>query len=302
MRKRLSTFFIVTAFVVAASGSAFAADMTINALPPAPASAYDWTGWYVGGNVGYSWGNARTDTAGSAITLGGGPSFPNSVAFANSLTQPLTGVIGGGEAGYNYQVGSQWVVGFEADIQGSAEQGSSNFGDPFSGTICSAAASPTVCSGGFVPLKGTAVSFYQAKIEWFGTVRGRVGVLIDGGGLLLYGTGGLAYGQVSFSGNLTVNAAAPAVPVSFGPNTSAFSQAKTNFGFAAGGGMEGRVVPTNWTWKLEYLFLDLGSLNTSTSLNVASSSLSFSPLAGTMTTHSKFIDNIFRVGVNYQFH
>jgi outer membrane immunogenic protein len=114
---------------------AFAADMAVNALPPAPASAYTWTGWYAGGNVGYSWGNARTDTAGSATITALGTGFTNPFAFANSQTQPVTGVIGGGQAGFNYQVGPQWVLGFEADIQGSGEQGSSNFADPFAGTL-----------------------------------------------------------------------------------------------------------------------------------------------------------------------
>jgi outer membrane immunogenic protein len=277
---------------------AFAADMAVNAPLSPPVPIYNWSGWYVGGNLGYSWGNARTDTAGSAtiITL---PNVTNSsVAFANSQTQPLVGVIGGAQFGYNYQIGPEWVLGFEADVQGSAEQGSTRFTDPFSGTLCTEVSN---CAPNTVPLKGSAVSFYEAKIEWFGTARGRVGVLIDGGGLLIYGTGGLAYGQASFSGNVNLNATGPA-GIAFGPTTTSFSQSKTNIGFAAGGGMEGRVAPTNWTWKLEYLFVDLGSLNTSTSITAIPNSNSFSALAGTMTTHSNLIDNIFRVGVNYQFH
>ena len=78
-------------------------------------------------------------------------------------------------------------------------------------------------------------------------------------------------------------------------------------GFVAGGGLEGRFsawLPPNWTWKLEYLYLDLGSLNSSTSFAAAPSvgSNFFSPLNGTMTTHTHFTDNIVRVGLNYQFH
>lgn len=307
MRSKLLSSLAGAAFCLAASGFAFAADMPVNAPPP----VYSWTGWYVGGNVGYSWGNAHTDTAGSATSISApvGLPFTNPpVAFANSQTQPLVGVIGGGQVGYNYQVGPQWVLGFEADIQGSGEQGSSNFVDAFSGTLCtsiSGTTPPSCVPGATVPLKGTAVSFYEAKIEWFGTVRGRVGMLIDGDGLLLYGTGGLAYGHVSFSGNVSINAIQTAFGggTTFGLSTTSLGQSKTNIGFAAGAGMEGRVAPTNWTWKLEYLYVDLGSLDTSTSFAAASSAPTFfSALAGTMTTHSHFIDNIFRVGVNYQFH
>jgi outer membrane immunogenic protein len=300
MRSKLISSLAGGAFCFAASGFAFAADMPANAPPLASAPIYGWTGWYAGLNLGYSWGNARTDTAGSATSISS-PSFTNPpVAFANSQTEPLVGVIGGGQVGYNYQVGPEWVLGFEADIQGSAEQGSNNFVAQFSGTICSPGG-VGVCAGTLFPLKGTAASTYQAKIEWLGTARGRVGVLINGGGLLLYGTGGLAYGQVSVSDSVNIIATAPAVPATFGPVTGTFSQSKTNIGFAAGAGMEGRIAPTNWTWKLEYLFVDLGSVNTSTSFAAASTG-AFSALAGTATTHTNFIDNIFRAGVNYQFH
>jgi outer membrane immunogenic protein len=300
MRTKLISRLAGGAFCFAANGFAFAADMPANAPPLASAPIYGWTGWYAGLNLGYSWGNARTDTAGSATSISSS-SFTNPpVAFANSQTEPLVGVIGGGQVGYNYQVGPEWVLGFEADFQGSAEQGSNNFVAAFSGTICSPGG-VGVCAGNLFPLKGTAASTYQAKIEWLGTARGRVGVLINGGGLLLYGTGGLAYGQVNVSDSVNIIATVPAVPATFGPVTGTFSQSKTNIGFAAGAGMEGRIAPTNWTWKLEYLFVDLGSVNTSTSFAAASTG-AFSALAGTATTHTNFIDNIFRAGVNYQFH
>jgi outer membrane immunogenic protein len=299
VRSKLISSLAGGAFSFAASGFAFAADMPAIVPPLASAPIYGWTGWYAGLNLGYSWGNAHTDAAGSATSISI-PSFTNPpVAFANSQTEPLVGVIGGGQVGYNYQVGPEWVLGFEADIQGSAEHGSNNFAATFTGTLCSGGG--VGCPGGFFPLKGTAFSTYEAKIEWFATVRGRVGVLINGGGLLLYGTGGLAYGQVSVSDSVNITATAPAVPATFGPATGTFSQSKTNIGFAAGGGMEGRIAPTNWTWKLEYLFVDLGSVNTSTSFAAATTG-AFSALAGTVTTHTNFIDNIFRVGLNYQFH
>jgi hypothetical protein len=59
-----------------------------------------------------------------------------------------------------------------------------------------------------------------------------------------------------------------------------------------------------WTWKLEYLFVDLGSVDTSTSFaadqtTILNSFQFFSPLAGTMTTHTHFTDNVVRFGLNY---
>jgi outer membrane immunogenic protein len=61
-------------------------------------------------------------------------------------------------------------------------------------------------------------------------------------------------------------------------------------------------LPSNWTWKLEYLYLDLGSLNTTNPFPPALPLSSDSTFTGTFTTHTHFTDNIVRVGLNYQFH
>ncbi len=74
---------------------------------------------------------------------------------------------------------------------------------------------------------------------------------------------------------------------------SAFSASKTNTGFSIGGGIEGSVwLPANWTWKLEYLYLNLGTLDVATSLSAT----------GGTITHIEFTNNIVRAGLNYQFH
>jgi outer membrane immunogenic protein len=85
------------------------------------------------------------------------------------------------------------------------------------------------------------------------------------------------------------------------PGTSTFSASKTNVGFTLGGGVEGRL-SANWTWKLEYLYLDLGSLDTpglfpATILGQGINT----PLAGRMPLHTHFTDNIVRVGLNYKY-
>ena len=289
------------------------------AAPPAPAPAYSWTGFYVGGNVGYGWGDARTDIAGSATTeFLGKPiaNLNNTVALNNSNADQLNGVIGGGQFGYNFQFSPRWLLGFEADIQGSGERGSNSSATPFSFPLCTGLVNlpPLICAAsipGAVP--GLATTAYNAEINWFGTVRGRVGFLI-GDQFLLYGTGGLAYGRVELSGATSVSASVlpnPAVgPASLTPAASAFSESKTNLGFVVGGGMEGRLsywLPPNWTWKLEYLYVDLGSVDTAAPITGGATlglrgQLLFSAFTGAVAAHTHFTDNIFRVGLNYQFH
>jgi outer membrane immunogenic protein len=119
----------------------------------------------------------------------------------NNPTNPA-GVAGGLQAGYNWQTG-QFVLGAEADIQLSAADDT------------------------FAP--------WKFSNPWFGTVRGRAGVVFNN--VLIYGTGGLAYGGLEGS--------------SFG-----LSESKTHLGWTVGGGVEFGIAP-NWSAKVEYLYLDL---------------------------------------------
>jgi outer membrane immunogenic protein len=276
---------------------------------PPPLPVFGWTGFYVGGNLGYSWGRARTDIAGSA-TIFGLPTvfpgaFPANVAFADSNATRLNGVIGGGQIGYNYQFSPRWVAGFEADVQGSGERGSNAFVDPFSTAICSQGGG-AVCTIPNGMLNATALTAYEAKIRWFGTVRGRLGFLINDQ-VLLYGTGGLAYGGVSVSGTTTVTGSEITNNPGFGtvpltPGTTAFSESRTKVGYAVGGGIEGKwSYWSGWTWKLEYLYVDLGSVDTVAPFPGGPSPIFTSPFTGTIATHTRFTDNIVRVGLNYKF-
>jgi outer membrane immunogenic protein len=191
-------------------------------------------------------------------------------------------------------------LGFEADIQASGQRGSGTFVDPFSTPIC-ITETLSECVG-TAPLNGTATTAYEAKIGWFGTVRGRFGGLITDQ-VLLYGTGGLAYGGVKVSGNTNISGSSG--NILFTPTGTAYSASRTNVGFSVGGGVEGKFslwLPANWTWKLEYLYLDLGSLEAVSSFSAPTSALSVLPLTGSITAHTHFADNILRVGLNYQFH
>jgi outer membrane immunogenic protein len=199
-------------------------------MPPAT----NWSGFYAGVNLGYGWGNNDTDLADATPA----PNAGATDLASQSLSVGSRGVIGGGQAGYNWQMGS-FVTGLEADIQGSGVKGSATQSKL-------ALITPTV---GLFPTSIDGSS--DQKLSWFGTFRGRVGTTITPD-LLVYGTGGLAYGQVADSGN--VQKSIPLVPTS----TFAASTSQTRVGWAAGAGAEW-MFARGWSAKVEYLHVDFGS-------------------------------------------
>jgi outer membrane immunogenic protein len=267
----------VALFALATIGTANAAD-----LPPAPvytkapprAAPYSWAGFYVGGNIGYGWGSARDDVTFFDPNVGATP-----VTAASSATDKLLGIIGGGQLGYNWQFLPHGVLGLEADWQGSGEKGSRSFVDSF------ILAPP--------PNSDTVAANYEAKISWFGTVRGRIGYAQDG--LLFYGTAGLAYGEVKLAGTVTetFNDVGGGGPITSG--TTPFGVSKVNAGWTVGGGIEGALA-NNWTWKIEYLYLDLGSI-----AGASPAGAFLAPFNGTISEQSRFTDNILRLGLNFRF-
>jgi outer membrane immunogenic protein len=248
------------------SSAAMAADLPVKA-PPMPVAVYNWTGFYIGANIGYSWGRSSDS---STLTDGAG-----TVLFANSDSRDLNGIVGGGQVGYNWQV-ANWVWGLEADIQGTDERGSRVFTCPTG--VCT----PNIVGVAVVPGPAVAVSPMDQEIEWFGTFRGRAGILATPQ-LLLYGTGGLAYGDVRTSETIGAGA--------FG-----FSNTETRVGWTVGAGIEG-AIGGNWTARLEYLYLDLGR-TTGTFLTTIGASG-----GGVISSNysSRITDNVLRVGVNYRF-
>ena len=147
----------------------------------------------------------------------------------------------------------------------------------------------------------------DAKIDWFGTARGRLGFLVTDQ-LLLNATGGLAYGEVKLSGltNASLAGTIAGVPVQ-GGTSIAFGDSRTNVGWTVGGGIEGKFwgwLSPAWSWKAEYLYIDLGSLDTVTlrgpSTAVGNLFGNTTMTIGPLTTHTRFTDNIVRVGLNYK--
>ena len=187
----------------------------------------------------------------------------------------MNGGLFGGQIGYNWQT-SNWVFGIETDAQWTGQKGSTNVGCIVAGCF------PTAVVGG----AGVGASLTDS-LQWFGTFRGRVGVTVTPS-VLLYATGGGAYGSLKTDMGLSGFTAAGA-PVFLSGSTSS-----TKFGWTVGGGIEAMFAP-NWSAKLEYLYMDLGSISNSVVLPAASGF----PLGANVTT--RVTDNIFRAGINYNF-
>jgi len=159
-----------------------------------------------------------------------------------SVSHNNGGFIGGGQVGYNYQFGPNWVAGIEADVQGVA-------GSSGQVRLASSLANPNFPGE---PILQTATVSKQP--DWIGTLRGRLGFLLNPT-FLLYGTGGLAFGGLSATTNITqVVTNDVGVP---SPYFSSGSLSNTRVGWTAGGG-EWMFLP-NWSLKVEYLYYALGS-------------------------------------------
>ncbi|UPK25127.1 outer membrane protein [Bradyrhizobium sp. 195] len=267
---------------------ALAADLAARPYVKAPIAdpVWSWTGFYVGANGGYSWGRSRTDVS-YFNTPTGAPIAPPAGSITNAAFD-MNGGIAGGQAGYNWQ-NANWVYGIEGDLQWSGEKGSAGFSCV--GTAVAPVAGPCLPGLTFLPpggLAGTTLTIDQ-KLQWFGTVRGRVGILATPK-VLFYGTGGLAFGEIKTTGTMTgFSALAP-----FGaPIASVGSNSTTRVGWTAGVGVEGKITQ-NWSAKLEYLYMDLGRFS--------SGPFTLSPaLPISANVSSRFTDHILRAGINYQF-
>ena len=197
---------LASASVIALSAAANAADMYVPG--PVPGGYKDapyvvtWSGFYAGVNGGYGWSESSNQLANTVVPFGG---LAPSGGFA------------GGQIGYNWQgiVHPHLVLGIEADFQGAG-----------------ISASATDVNN----------NEYKSQLDWFGTVRGRLGYALDQ--TLVYATGGLAYGNVenravTHSGNL-------------------FQNTGTETGYVLGAGVEYKLSPA-WSVKAEYQYINLGS-------------------------------------------
>jgi outer membrane immunogenic protein len=266
----------VSALLIAAPLSiASAADMAVKAPPAAPPPSCIWCGFYIGANAGGAWG--------ADPTVGFSPGNPAALSLGSiiqsgpiSLGGTNSSAVGGFQLGYNWQFNQAWLVGIETDFD------LSNFR--------SAGASTTLAGGSFLQ---TA----SEQVNWFGTARARLGYLPTNN-LLVYGTGGLAYGKISQS---ATNSNTSGVPVTGSDGTciqltTCYSGASTTIGvgWTAGAGLE-YAFWNKWTVRAEYLYVDLGAHSFSETPASAG-------VGGSLAV--RFSDTAFQVvraGLNYKF-
>ncbi|MBG0801462.1 outer membrane beta-barrel protein [Methylocystis sp. H4A] len=280
----------LAALVVGSVGvAAQAADLPSYKAPPPPLPpVFTWTGLYGGVNIGYAFGASSSETGGLGYLSGvtpigqtfGGPVAPLGSAWTTG--QNLQGVVGGGQLGYNYQFNPWLVLGAEADIQ-AADIGS--HGNAVVGIV-----------DGLGPHVQSVNS--TKKVDWFGTVRGRVGFTLPSmPNLMVYGTGGFAYGQVVHNAGFADNFLTQGISsVGHGYYDN------TKVGWAAGGGLEWSpsMFPA-WSLKAEYLYVDLGSTNAnSVPLNALPGLAAGVPIfAATQSSPTRF--HTVRAGLNWHF-
>jgi outer membrane immunogenic protein len=260
-------------------GNALAADLGTRApvykAPPPVAAPYSWSGVYVGANIGGAWSSDWSSTAvpvPSEVFVG----FPP-MSFSNGASS----VIGGGQIGYNWQFNTNWLLGVETDFQGAGLHGRS--------IISPVPLSPT--AGGGFALNSSA--FMNRELNWFGTVRGRLGLTFDR--LLIYGTGGFAYGQVKESADNTFFASTILNP-GFQANFPA-SISNTKTGWTAGGGVE-YALPANWTIRGEYLFVNLSGDSVA---GLPTPAVFLPPPTNFQYTWNRTEFHVARFAVNYKF-
>ena len=241
------------------------------APPPVAPIYHNWTGFYIGGNFGGGWEHTNS----SATTTGTFAGFPFPQEFTSS-SSTASGILGGGQLGFNYEFVSHWVAGVEADIDWAHITGSSS--------ACEFTATGAV----------TSCSNAASKIDDLGTVRGRLGYAF--GNVLLYGTGGFAWAHNSNAVTLTCQGpGCPGTTVPFASNTS--SASSTPGGWTAGGGVEWLFLP-NWTIRAEYLHLQFNSY--SQNFSFTGTITGFPLIANSQASLRTDVD-IVRVGVNYLF-
>lgn len=268
-RKKLLAGSVV---LMSAFGSAaFAADLPSRKYAPAAPvmPAFSWTGFYVGVNAGAAWTHGSTGL--TPFTPGWFNLIDQNGGWRNSNND--VGFTGGGQIGYNHQIGSI-VLGAEADF---------NYIDAEtkrSGTA-------NIPLGAFGSLSSSFVA--RSQVEWFGTLRARVGFTpMDR--LMIYGTGGLAYGQVKSSAIETFDFYNAAGGNVFSDRSTG-SKSGTRLGWTLGAGAE-YALTNNLSLKAEYLYVDLGKqhFNTISSLGDAEVRVD---------RDTKF--SVVRAGINYRF-
>jgi outer membrane immunogenic protein len=207
------------ALVAMFAGHAMAADMPLKApvlKAPPPPMVYNWTGCYIGGNIGGKW--ARTDDRVTIASVPGNPGVTSVFPSASSST-----LIGGGQVGCNWQAaGSNWVFGLEGDADGQR----------WTRTRVQGVLLPPLVVG----------DRFDIRSDWQASARGRIGYAWDR--TMLYATGGVAFTEVKVGANFPIFVGAVVFPATVA------SDNKTLVGATLGAGLE-HAITNNWSLGVE---------------------------------------------------
>jgi outer membrane immunogenic protein len=257
--------FVASAAVIAGAPKVFAAD-----LPVAPAyyppsyhpAIYDWSGFYGGGHVGLG---LMLD---QVTQLSGNVGAPGNTISLNPF-----GLVGGAQAGFNYEV-RPWVFGFEGTFSSSNISGTSS--------------SPGTSLVPPETVRTTSASY------WYGTAAARFGYAADT--LLFYGKLGAAWMRADYTEGL--------IPAFSSVLFSTQAISKTRIGFVTGAGIEYGLTE-NLSARFEYDFLDFGTRNFNYNLTASSVLAPGFPPAATgtvlMPVSERSYTHMFTVGLNYRF-
>jgi opacity protein-like surface antigen len=282
LRSLVALQFIVT--------PALAADLPSHKAPPvAPPAPFTWTGLYVGGDFGYTWTNSPALGVASAniydrTLLGWGAA--SALGASGVVNGNLDGFLSGVDLGYNWQFHDRFVAGVEADLMGAGVRGGGGLG-----TIVPNGAFP-----GFYAVTGAKLN---RNLEYLGTVRARLGYAVLPN-VLVYATGGLAYGGANESVTLNQTLA----PSILAGGTAKGTLFENRAGWTAGAGVE-YALSRNLSAKVEYLYYDLGTLGTSnrtiSPLAYEGALFGFQRVADATLASTRFDGHVVRAGLNYRF-
>jgi outer membrane immunogenic protein len=214
----MKKFILGTIALISLAGTAVAADLpqrpAYMAPIMSPVPVYNWTGFYVGGNIGGAWGTLDVTDVNTGATVS-----PNNSGFA-----------GGGQIGYDYQIGP-WVIGIRNLFDGTGISNGATISDGvFSGTV-------------------------NSHLRWFDALTARGGYLVQPN-LLLYAQGGAAW--TSWTVDAITGAGASVGTISGGNRT----------GWTVGGGAEWMFMP-HWSVFAEYNYMGFGTRSAASTVCVA---------------------------------
>jgi outer membrane immunogenic protein len=221
-----SCLLALTAAAARSQGLPDGKDLKQVAPGPEATCDFSWTGLYVGARLGGGFSDSDFRAHGEPVGR----------FTINPEHQDLNadGFIGGGELGFNWQICRLFVIGAEFDFSGS---------DMSDDTTASHFVPQIFVGGANVPLHASQ------DINWFGTLRGRVG-FVPWCKFLIYGTTGFAFAGVDDSVDFDLR------PFGGGASYPA-SHSDTETGWTAGAGFE-YALSQHWTIKVEYLYFDVG--------------------------------------------